>query len=58
MNRYREMKEKIRAQAMEWLHDSTEAIYSWETLEIIQEYFRKQGKRYGLLKEFMENGIC
>lgn len=32
--------------------------WSWGELAMAAAYFEKLGKRYGLLKEFRENGIC
>ena len=31
---------------------------SWAEVAEITAYFEKVGKRYGLLREFQENGIC
>lgn len=31
---------------------------SWGELAEAQSYFEKLGKRYGLLAEFKENGLC
>ncbi len=58
MNNYIKNKEKIRHQAIEWQHDFEEQDYCWGDLIIYQQYFEEQGKKYGLLKEFRENGIC
>lgn len=58
MNSYRENKERIRQKAIEWQLDFCNHNYSWGELAEWQEYFYKMGKRYGLLKEFKENGIC
>ena len=57
MNKYQEQKEKAREIAIEWQHNDSDFPYSWEGYAIIGEYFYKLGKRYGLLKEFRENGI-
>ena len=32
--------------------------FSYGELAIIQNFFERNGKRYGLLKEFRENAIC
>lgn len=58
MSNYIKNKEKIRQQAIEWQHDFEEQDYCWADLIIYQQYFEEQGKKYGLLKEFRENGIC
>jgi len=31
---------------------------SWLDLSLFNNYFETNGRRYGLLKEFQENGIC
>lgn len=56
MNHYRKMQEKIREEAIEW-QNSCEEDLSYLELALIGDYFRKYGKRYGLLREFRENGI-
>ena len=57
MSKYQEQKEKAREIAIEWQQNDSDFPYSYEGLAIIGEYFYKLGKRYGLLKEFRENGI-
>lgn len=57
-NKYLIEKEKARQKAIEWQLDFSNNNYSYYDLMIFQEYFYKLGKRYGLLKEFHENGIC
>ena len=56
MNKYRKMQEKIRNEAIEWQNSCQEDL-SYAELAEIGDYFYKYGKRYGLLKEFRENGI-
>ena len=58
MSKYYEKKEEIRQQAIDWQLDFGNHNYSWYELAEFYEYFYKYGKRYGLLKEFKENGIC
>lgn len=58
MNKYQERKEKVREEAIFWQLDFENHNYSWGDLAYWGEYFYKLGKRYGLLKEFRENGIC
>lgn len=55
---YAERKEKARNEAIEWSFWTGENPLSYEGLAIACDYFYKLGKRYGLLKEFRENGIC
>ena len=54
---YSEKKAKLREEAVEWQHDFSEHCYSYGELAEKQAYFEKEGKKYGLLKEFKENGI-
>lgn len=56
-NSFSSIKEIIRNQAIEWQNDFANCDYSYSELVEIQNYFEKQGKRYGLLREFRENGI-
>lgn len=55
---YQEKKEKVRQKAIEWQLDFSNHNYSYLELMEWGDYFYKLGKRYGLLKEFHENGIC
>jgi len=51
-------KASARDKAIEWQLETMEMSLSYEVLMIAQNYFQKLGKRYGLLTEFRENGIC
>ena len=55
---YKEQKQKAREEAIEWQRDFENHNYDWLELANLGNYFTKLGKRYGLLKEFRENGIC
>lgn len=55
MNRYQKAKAKLRDKAIAFQLSQTPICLF--DLYFIQENFKKQGKRYGLLKEFKENGI-
>ena len=57
MTKYRMAKEIARNKAIEWQHDFSNHAYTWGELAEFTDYFRKLGKRYGLLGEFRENGI-
>lgn len=57
MNKYTQLKEKARDKAIEWQNDFYNYNYSYEELTYYQSYFSKLAKRYGLVKEFRENGI-
>lgn len=54
---YKEKKEKARQEAIDWQLESTNKQLSYGELAAIGDYFHKLGKRYGLLREFRENGI-
>ena len=55
--RYKAGKEKARQIAIDWQLEGSDYPYSYEGLLMIQDYFYKLGKRYGLLREFRVNGI-
>lgn len=55
---YQQGKERARDCAIEWQLDYDNHNYSYGELAEFCEYFRRLGKRYGLLREFHENGIC
>lgn len=55
---YQEMKEQVRQEAIDWQYESAEMNLSYGELADAQEYFERQGRRYGLLQEFRENAIC
>lgn len=57
MNKYQEQKEKIRNAAIEWQNVASIQNLSCGDLIEIADYFRPLAKRYGLLREFKENGI-
>ena len=54
---YNERKEFIRNLAKEYQYDNTNISLSYYELYIITNYFYSKAKRYGLVKEFKENGI-
>lgn len=55
MNKYQQGKECAREKAIEW--QSEQKPKSWLELANEQEKFERLAKRYGLVKEFRENGI-
>ena len=57
MNNYETRKEQARETAIEWQLGFAENDYSYLDLAQFGDYFEKIGRRYGLLKEFRENGI-
>lgn len=56
-SRYQKGKEKARAEAIAWQNDFGEHDYFYSELADFSDRFTKLGKRYGLLREFKENGI-
>lgn len=57
MKSYEERKEEIRQEAIDYQISWGDNCYSYGEILEYTEYFEKQGKRYGLLKEFRENAI-
>lgn len=57
MNKYQQAKERVRNKAIEWQYDFCNHNYSYGELIYWEDYFRGLAKRYGLVKEFEENGI-
>lgn len=58
MSTYQEKKKKAREKAIEWQERLVEKSISYGELVIAQSVFEQLGRRYGLLTEFRENGIC
>lgn len=57
MTTYQRKKERARQYAIAWQHDFDNHNYSWFELAMHQERFEKLARKYGLTKEFRENGI-
>ena len=57
LNKYKEKKEKVRKEAIEWQNEFAYHNYSDSELAYYQNYFENKGKRYGLIREFKENAI-
>ncbi len=55
---YEDWKEFLRSIAINWQSNWDKFDYSMRDLCEWQNFFRTYGKKYGLLKEFHENGIC
>jgi ribosomal protein S6 len=53
--KYQETKERIIAKAQEWQRE--QRAFSWGEVAEIQSHFEKMARRYGLIREFKENGI-
>ena len=57
ISEYQRAKERIKNKAIEWQLDFCNHNYSNRVLSYYKDYFEKQAKRYGLVREFRENGI-
>ena len=57
MTVYQRAKERARDKAVEWQLDFDNHNYSWGELAYYGNYFERLAKKYGLVKEFKENGI-
>ena len=57
MKTYKEQKEVVRQEAINYQIEKMGVSMSYAELYEAQQYFEKLGKRFGLLKEFRENGI-
>lgn len=57
MKTYQARKEEARDKAIEWQREASERCLSYGELAEAGAYFYKLAKRYGLVKEFKENGI-
>ena len=55
---YQFRKSALRDFAIEWQRAVGDISMSYDELAWYEEFFTKYGKRYGLLREFHENGIC
>ncbi len=57
MNNYRIKKNQARELAIDWQDLAALGNMSYGELELWGNIFRRLGKRWGLLREFHENGI-
>ena len=57
MSNYQRRKNEIRDKAIFWQIEASETSMSYSELAEAADYFFTVGKRYGLLREFRENGI-
>ena len=58
LSKYQIEKQRAREKAIEWQMACSEKCFYASEYSQMTSYFEKLGKRYGLLKEFKENGIC
>ena len=54
---YQEKKERARQEAIDWQLAVGEMNLSYGELNDAMEHFEKKARRYGLVREFRENGI-
>ena len=57
MTKYQSEKEKIRQQVIEWQNNFYNNNWTYQDIYYYTKRFIKLAKRYGLVKEFRENGI-
>lgn len=57
MSKYKENKAKAQCEAIEWQYDFDNHDYSYGELAWWLDYFYGKAKRFGLIKEFRNNGI-
>ena len=55
---YAERKASCEDIAIEWSNTGSTANLSWLDCMALGEWFETNGERYGLLKDFRENGFC
>lgn len=58
MSTYQAKKNMAREEAIEWQEYAAKQSTSYEAVAVAQFHFEQLGRRYGLLTEFRENGIC
>lgn len=54
---YKERQNRLRELAIE-VQLADDGGLSWGEAQALGAFFEEQGRRYGLLREFRENGIC
>lgn len=54
---YADRRESVRNTTVEW-SNCEEWPLSWSEVHTVTDWFYRMGKRYGLLTEFRENGLC
>ena len=57
MSKYMQKKEAARNEAINWMITTANDSMSWSDLLNYQDHFLTIGRRYGLIREFHENGI-
>ena len=54
---YQKRKERLRQEAIYHQRQASELNLAWWDICEYQEYLKTEAKKYGLIKEFKENGI-
>lgn len=54
---YADRRESVLNTAVEWSNCEAWPL-SWGEVQTVADWFYRMGKRYGLLTEFRENGLC
>ncbi|MBR4856331.1 MAG: hypothetical protein IKU94_06865 [Bacteroidaceae bacterium] len=57
MTAYQKGKEAAREKAIAWQYEAAEQSLSYGELAEASDYFTRLAKRFGLVREFRENGI-
>ena len=54
---YKSNQEALRDIAIQWQSDLEKLDYSYNDIALWNDFFYEMGKKYGLIREFKENGI-
>lgn len=57
MKSYKALKDEARQKAVQWQFETSGKNMSYGEFATSQKYFQKLASKYGLTKEFRENGI-
>lgn len=57
LSNYERKQAILRDFAIQWQYDFSEFAYSYSDLVMYGDFFREYGRKYGLIREFQENGI-
>ena len=55
---YADRKDSLREVAVSWSVSGDVGPLSWLDVQRIADWFYRNGRRYGLLREFQKNGLC
>ena len=58
LSAYEKAKTALREFAMNWQYDFERFTWYYSEIAEMQAFFETYGRKYGLLREFRENGIC